>query len=67
MTARRNHRWGDPVYFEHKTERACINAGCSVVKVTRHEGCEHWTEFYCGLEKIAGNRAPGCEPITVMK
>ena len=53
------HSWGAPTRFLYKTERACIN-GCRIVKVTRHESGEHWTEFYRDGEKIEGEGTPGC-------
>lgn len=61
MTRPRNHSWGDPVRFERKTERTCTHEGCCIVKVTRHEGSEHWTEFYRGLDRIESRRRPPCE------
>jgi hypothetical protein len=53
------HSWGEPVRFEYKTERSCVN-GCGIVKVTRHEGGEHWIEFWREGEKIATDKTPGC-------
>jgi hypothetical protein len=66
---RRRHRWGDPQRFFHptrpdisKTERACIHDGCTIVRVTRHEGAEHWVEFYKDGERIEGDLTPPCVP-----
>jgi hypothetical protein len=53
------HSWGAPMRFPYKTERSCVN-GCGIVKVTRHEGGEHWTEFYCDGVKIECERTPPC-------
>lgn len=52
------HRWSEPVRFGHKTERTC---NCGVTKVTRHEGNEHWLEFWKGLEKMDCTATPPCE------
>lgn len=57
------HSWGAPDRFPNKTERVCVH--CGVVRVTRHEGVRHWTEFWRGLERVAsdghGWRTPACE------
>ncbi len=45
------HARGEPVRFVHKTERQCCR--CGLVKVTRHEGDEHWVEFWRDEEKVA--------------
>jgi hypothetical protein len=57
----RRHRWGEPIRFERKTERACIH--CGIVKVTRHEpGAGFpWVEYWRGLERILLNGTPPCE------
>lgn len=61
------HCWGEPVRFEHKTERECRN-GCGIVKVTRHEnegGRDlHWAEFWRDGEQIQTIRTPPCEVST---
>lgn len=56
------HRWGDPARFDHKTERACLN-GCGIIKVTRHEGRQHWIEFWRegAVEPMRCERTPPCE------
>lgn len=54
------HSWGEPQRFPHKTERACLN-GCGIVKVTRHEGDRHWTEFWRDLERVSVDKTPACE------
>lgn len=58
-----NHRWGEPVRFLHKTERSCLRDGCEAVKVSRHEGDEHWVEFWRDGERIdrEDGRTPPCE------
>lgn len=67
---RRNHRWGEKNPLLHKSERECLN-GCGIVKVTHHQveaGRDiYWTEFYRGLDKIAGagERTPVCEKVEV--
>jgi hypothetical protein len=59
------HRWGHKTYFPlaNKSECECSN-GCGLVKVSRHEfegGCEvHWTEFWCGMERIDCQGTPPC-------
>jgi hypothetical protein len=53
------HAWGDPVRFAYKSERECMN-GCGIVKVTRHEGTQHWTEFWRDGERIEGDGTPQC-------
>ena len=62
MTSSR-HRWGEPVRFEHKTERACQH--CPIVKVTRHENERgrdiYWTEFFSGLDLISRDKTPPCD------
>lgn len=59
------HQWGDrTVVSINKTERECRN-GCGIVKVTRHEHDGrrdlHWIEWR-GLDRIAGDATPKCEP-----
>lgn len=57
MTQR--HSWSEPDRIsEHKTERLCSK--CGLVKVTRHESGEHWTEFYKGWVKHPDDRTPPC-------
>ena len=57
---RARHSWADPVRFEYKTERSCVN-GCGIVKVTWHQPGElPWTEFYCDGVKIDSERTPAC-------
>lgn len=66
----RRHRWGDKVQFPlaHKSERECLN-GCGIIKVSFHQwdGARdlYWTEFWRGLDKIAGagEATPKCEPV----
>ena len=55
------HRWGEPNRLPRKTERECLN-GCGIVKVTRHEGQQHWIEFWCigDIEKLDCDRTPPC-------
>lgn len=59
------HRWGEPQYFPHKTERVCLK--CGIVKVARHESEGprdlHWPEFWRGLDQIATDKTPPCEPV----
>jgi len=59
MKSGQKHRWSEPVRFERKSERTCLN-GCGIVKVTRHEGDLHWAEFWRGLDKIDDVRTPPC-------
>lgn len=57
------HKWGLPVRFQFKTERACLRPGCTVVKVTRHEPGAHppsWREWWCDGVQIVGVRTPPC-------
>jgi hypothetical protein len=63
MTERRTHRWGEPQRFLHKTERECQRDGCGVIRVSRHEGTEHWVEFWRNEERIEApdDRTPPCE------
>lgn len=56
------HSWGLPHRFLHKTERECTK-NCGIVKVTRHEGDEHWIEFWRDGEQIKGDRTPACERV----
>lgn len=62
LTSKR-HRWGDPVRFEHKTERQC--GRCETVKVTRHEfeggRDRYWTEFWRDQEQIVCESTPFCD------
>lgn len=58
----RRHRWGEPRYFQYKTERTC--EACGITKVTRHEpGEQPWLEFWRGLDKVAVDKTPACEPV----
>lgn len=57
------HRWGDPVRFEHKTERTCIH--CGMRKVTRKEPPQFWTEFWRDLEKIETESTPPCQRMEI--
>lgn len=65
-----NHRWGEPDRMAQKTERTCQN-GCGIVKVSFRQwnGARdiYWTEFWRGLDKIAGagDGTPKCEPVGV--
>lgn len=57
----RRHRWSKcPRRFVHKTERDCLNPGCKVTRVTRHEGIS-WIEFWRDGEKIDSDKTPPCE------
>jgi hypothetical protein len=59
-----NHKWSDPVTFPHKTERSCLNPGCTVIKVTRHEPGENpsaWREWWKDGERLADRPTPPCE------
>lgn len=58
----KRHRWGERQDFPlgHKSERECLD-GCGIVKVSRHEGREHWEEFWRGLDKIVVGKTPACE------
>lgn len=60
------HSWPDHLTtrYPNKTERECAN-GCGIVKVTRHEGVEHWTEFWRDGDKIKGQGTPACERVRV--
>ena len=61
------HRWPkDGTTFPYKTERECLQ--CGLVKVTRHEGNSHWTEFWRGLDRVPNpdGRVPPCEPVEVV-
>lgn len=58
------HSWSAPSRIsEHKTERECVK--CGLVKASRHEGDEHWTEFWRGLDRLPDDRTPACEPARV--
>lgn len=54
------HSWGEPNRFVHKTERLCLHPGCNLVKVTRHEGEEHWVEWWRDGTRIRTERTPAC-------
>lgn len=59
------HKYGEPVRFLHRTERACVR--CDVVKVTRHDAgttAPPWVEFWRGGEVIRTLRTPTCEAVT---
>lgn len=65
MTKVNRHRWSDPVRFEHKSERTCLN-GCGVIKVSHHEGDAHWIDFWKAgadgvVDIIATDHTPPCE------
>lgn len=50
------HRWSQPVRPDpHHTNRVCE---CGAVKVTRHEGDEHWVEYWDGDRRQM--KAPPC-------
>jgi hypothetical protein len=58
QTVTSRHSWGEPQRFAHKTERECLN-GCGIVKVTRHEGDQHWVEFWRDLGRVdVGGKTP---------
>lgn len=59
MNAKR-HAWSPPNRLLHKTEREC--ADCGLIKVTRHEGDAHWTEWWIDGERFASDRTPQCPP-----
>jgi hypothetical protein len=70
MTTAKRHCWGAPQRFNNpdrpdigKSERVCTNPGCGIVRVTRHESNEHWTEFWKGEERIEGDHTPPCEGV----
>ena len=57
------HSWSEPVRFEHKSERVC--ARCGLIKVSHHEGNEHWIDFWRPAgegppQLIASDRTPAC-------
>jgi hypothetical protein len=54
----KTHRWGEPIRFQHKTERCCTRPGCPIVKVTRHENGIAWVEYWSGLDRIGLERPP---------
>lgn len=66
MSGGGKHRWGEPVQFPYKTERACIH--CPIVKVTHHQnqGAQdyYWNEYWRDGEKITGSR-PACVPVNM--
>lgn len=60
----KRHSWGEPIRFEHKSERVCVH--CGLIKVSHHEGDSHWIDFWRnGLlgtpDLIATDRTPACE------
>lgn len=60
------HNWGDPVRFQHKTERQCVK--CGLIKVTHHQaGVRCWTTFWRGLDEIKGDGTPVCEAARVLE
>jgi hypothetical protein len=63
MSAPQRHSWGERQVFPHKTERECQRAGCGIVRVSRHEGTEHWVEFWRDQERLEtpDDRTPPCE------
>lgn len=63
MTPPARHKWREVFRDERKTERACQNPGCSLLKVTRHEpaaSTPHWVEFWCDLERVECGGTPAC-------
>ena len=62
------HRWAEPVRPDHHvTHRGCTR--CGMCMTTRHEGPEHWAEFYRmpdGSRVFFGGAVPPCEPAGVM-
>lgn len=52
------HSWSKPARFLHKSERVCQR--CGLVKVTRHEGFEHWVEWWRDGERLHSERTPPC-------
>lgn len=63
------HRWSDPVRYNFRTVRVCMN-GCGVVKSTRHDAWPPWQEFYrdhggeAEAVRIDGTRTPVCEEVS---
>lgn len=62
----KRHRWGekDRCPTGYKSECECLN-GCGIIKVSRHEGRQHWKEFWRNGERIVCDGTPACEPVQV--
>ena len=52
------HSWGEKTVYFNKSERVC--ARCGLVKVTRHEGQEHWVEYWRDSVRLAYRNTPPC-------
>lgn len=54
------HRWSDPDRRAHETIRTCVK--CGILKITRHEHPEHWTEFWNVDQRVDSSNTPACVP-----
>ncbi len=60
------HTWGGAERPTHlKTERQCLV--CGLVKVTRHEGSQHWTEWWFALAKLRCDLTPPCDVVRLQQ
>lgn len=53
------HSWGEKIRFLYKSEQTCER--CDTVRVTRHEGDQHWTEFWRDGTRIECDATPPCD------
>lgn len=60
MTPRaKQHAWSDKVAFHRHSDRVCWN--CGLIKRTRHERGQSWTEWFRGITEIKSVATPPCE------
>lgn len=57
------HSWGESVAMLYKTESVCVR--CGLIKVSRHEPYQHWTEWWRptpagDVERVEAERTPAC-------
>ena len=52
------HSWSDKTLYRNKSERVC--KVCGLVKVVRHEGQEHWVEYWREERRLASGATPPC-------
>lgn len=61
-----SHRWGDPYRpTHHETHRGCTR--CGMLMTTRHEGGEHWVEYYAMPIELRwhGENRPECHGVVL--
>lgn len=63
---RPRHQWSEPDRsLHHTTKRVCLR--CELVKLTRKEPPQYWTEFVRDGEPVNSERTPSCIAKSVEK